>query len=562
MDPITIPEDMSELSDEEMAKLRTKLSERASELAAEEDPSDEIIDQIEAIAEAVEAINVQSDQRAEAATARRERLDKAMSSLAGPPEEEEKEEEPATTEVSAEDEGENKTVAEPVAETEAAPEAVAASGTRRTSSAGGLATRRPKTNQPKEAPRDFMRATANAIKLPAGSVLSDTFAVAQAIVDTKQGWTRSGNVGAGAQDYVAIASGVKEGFDHSLGLDPMENFTVLQDVRNQLKGDTFQALVAAGGVCAPLTPLYDFFRTAEAQNPVEDALPVANAPRGGIRYIVPPVYTQAEGAVGSFDNFATTAQPDKPCLHVECPDVAEEFVSAVTQCVEFDNLQYRVFPEQVSSFMEDVAVIFAQAKERKHLDYIDSRSTAVSADTGYGAARSLMYEWTLAASAYRKRAQMRRNAMLQLFVPDWAVDVIKADMANDGDDGLNFMNVPDSDVNAMLRSHGLDPTWTNDTADALRATQEMRGAQAAGLLNDWPALVTAYLFAPGTFVRLDAGTLDVGLVRDSTLNKQNNVQLFMEEWTGTAQLGQESIRLTSTVCASGARPDYVVPFCP
>lgn len=45
-------------------------------------------------------------------------------------------------------------------------------------------------------------------------------------------------------------------------------------------------LVVSGGVCAPLpAPRYDVFRLA---SPVEDAMPVLSAPRGAVRFPLPP----------------------------------------------------------------------------------------------------------------------------------------------------------------------------------------------------------------------------------------------------------------------------------
>lgn len=42
--------------------------------------------------------------------------------------------------------------------------------------------------------------------------------------------------------------------------------------------------------------------------------------------------------------------------------------------------------------------------------------------------------------------------------------------------------------------------------------------------------VVWYLFPEGTFSRADAGTLDLGVVRDSTLNSTNDYRYFAESW--------------------------------
>ena len=78
------------------------------------------------------------------------------------------------------------------------------------------------------------------------------------------------------------------------------------------------------------------------------------------------------------------------------------------------------------------------------------------------------------------------------------------------------------------------------------------GAQVAGALNEFPASVVWYLFSEGTFLFLDGGTLDLGLVRDSTLNGTNDYKIFLETFEGVAKVGLESLKVTSPVNLWGA----------
>jgi hypothetical protein len=68
------------------------------------------------------------------------------------------------------------------------------------------------------------------------------------------------------------------------------------------------------------------------------------------------------------------------------------------------------------------------------------------------------------------------------------------------------------------------------------------------------------MFAPGTYVRLDGGTLDVGIVRDSILNGTNDLQIFSEQWVQVCQVGLESLRLEITLCPDGTGPEPVTPL--
>jgi len=369
-----------------------------------------------------------------------------------------------------------------------------------------------------------------------------------------------GNIPHGTNEMLSIATGTKTFVDDApmLGLDPNQNLTALREIQ--------QALVASGEFCTPQTQLYDFFRLAVPIRDVEDALPTAQAPRGGIRYIQANCTIGCPDGIGSYTYGPDTpGGPDsenedfeKPCCRVTCPEIAESLVEAVTQCTVFDNLQYRTFPELIEDFMADVAIQFTLKKQRFYLDQIDAASTATTGIGSYGAVRSLFYDWMIAAVAYRKRQHMARNAPLQIFAPDWTLDVIKADLFNDGDEGLNYLNVPDSLVTQGLASRNLDVTWYYDDPTSFLGQNPLTEAQAGAKapLNDFPAEVVAFMFAPGTFVKLDGGTLDLGLVRDHTLNKSNDFAMFMEEWLGFAMLGCESVRIDSLVCPSGSRAPY------
>jgi hypothetical protein len=546
-----MPEDLSAMSDEELIEMRASIAARAEEIAGSEELTDADIEEITALADAGDAIASELQAREAAATARNDKVAEAMSRLKT---------EDAIEELEVEDTVDEQ--AEVVSEEEitediTAEEQVPVAATADDDKTQALAAARPAAAAPKttEEPREFMRASAHATGVREGHVFSNPFEVANAIARKRASMTVMPE---GVRDFVPIATGMKEGIEFSVGNDAVENFGVLRNVQTQAA-----ALVASGGCVPPITPLYDFYRLAVAQNPVEEGLQVVQAPRGGIRYIQSPdtasALTEANAgldvsAVGR-DYDAVSGDGPKAVATVSCPTVAEEQVEAVSQVIQFDNLQYRTFPEQVEAFLEDVAVAFASKKEVYYLDAIDAASTAATSTPSYGASRGLMSDWTLAAVAYRKRHGMRRDAIVNIIAPDWAIEMVKLDIALDHSMGHNFWDISDAQALAGLRARGIEPIWHNDSVTS--AGQKFDTAQSAGALNAFPSTVVSYVMAPGTFVRLDGGTLDVGLVRDSTLNGTNDLQLFMEEWIGIAQLGFESVKLTSTTSVDGSGPAAV-----
>jgi hypothetical protein len=389
----------------------------------------------------------------------------------------------------------------------------------------------------------------------------DRMELATAITKKRHGMN---NASSGSYERIVLATAQSD-LPNKVAGGAEENFSVFDTVRTSwaLESQQRTSLVASGGNCAPLPPSYEFFRLAEQINPVEQALPTVEAPRGGIRFITPPdwtdalagvrVTTEAEDAAGYGDASGLTAP--KPCVHVDCPPIEECRVDAVSQCVEFGNLNYRVFPEQVAAFLEDLAVAFTSTKEIFYLDAIDATSTAVTLGYGgqtYGATRTSTLSILSLAANYRRRQHMAINAVLTLMLPSWYVEFIKSDMVNDHALGMSFLNAGEAEVTAWLASNNLDVVWYYDSATG--AGQAFNDAQGANAQNMFPATVVAYLFAPGTYVRLDGGTLDVGIVRDSILNGTNDLQIFSEQWVQVCQVGLESIRLELELCPTGVGP--------
>ena len=427
----------------------------------------------------------------------------------------------------------------------------------------GLSDRRPAAAAPVESSIGerrsvALRSTGTAQGIAEGEVL-DAKKLALAISAKHHQLSK---LGAGAiVEPIVVATAVTEfPREQMLTSGAEENFTVLANLTKQA-----ESLVASGGNCAPLSPSYEFFRMAEPQSPVEDCLPVVGAPRGGIRFIQSPdfrdasggvrVTTEAEDAAGYTNQTPPGTTAPKPCVSVTCPDVVDCQVSAVSQCVTFGNLNYRTFPEQIQSFLEDLAVIFAETKEVYYLDAIAANSTVVNITPPYGATRGTVFSILLAAHAYRKRNHMALDAMLDIVVPDTIIPFLKADMVNDHALGLGFLNATADDVAQIFRSWNLNPCFYYDSTTAQGAAANLEQPQLAGGLNPWPTTYVMYLFAPGTFVRLDGGTLDVGLVRDSFLNSVNDLQLFSEQWVQVCKVGIESIALNVTLCSDGGGPE-------
>jgi hypothetical protein len=122
------------------------------------------------------------------------------------------------------------------------------------------------------------------------------------------------------------------------------------------------------------------------------------------------------------------------------------------------------------------------------------------------------------------------------------LDAAREDLAMQipGDDKLA---VADATITSYLNARNVNVTWHMDDAMA---------AQSAGAMNQFPATFKWYLFAEGTFLFLDGGTLDLGIVRDSGLVGTNDYITFTETFEGLAKVGVESLQVTTTTQTQGA----------
>jgi hypothetical protein len=88
----------------------------------------------------------------------------------------------------------------------------------------------------------------------------------------------------------------------------------------------------------------------------------------------------------------------------------------------------------------------------------------------------------------------------------------------------------------VAQAHG-DETW-NLTRDDVMA--------------NWDADVDWFAWWEGSFLFADGGVIDLGIIRDSTLNAQNRLQTFYESWEMAARIGgYQAMRVMSSLCAGG-----------
>lgn len=383
-----------------------------------------------------------------------------------------------------------------------------------------------------------------------GSKLTSLRQVAQGLLTKRHGMNRASG-GEGEQHIVATIE-TEYSADRVLTRTDAEG--------NKAKIDAVvspEAIVAAGGLTAPVETSYDIYELGETDaRPVRDALPKFNAERGGIRFLTSPTMSDLEGAVSvwTLQDDIDAASPDapnpvKPCLRVKAGEEVEVFVEAIPLCLTFGNLQSRAYPELVERHIKLGMVWHARFAEIRLLTRIGQLSTNVTADSELGAARDIFNQIEAAAAAYRNRYRIASDTTLRVMFPEWFRNALRADLIKqlpgDGRDGT--FNLGEAEINSWFSARNIAVTWFIDGEAG-----QIMGEQETGALNGFPTDLVWYMFTEGTFLFLDAGTLDLGLVRDSTLNGTNDYKIFLETFEGVAKVGIESLRITSELRLLGA----------
>ena len=375
----------------------------------------------------------------------------------------------------------------------------------------------------------------------AGSSISSMAEVAEAMAKRLHGLRRV-NGGDGEQHIVAsISTQFPE--ERTLNQDAQANWDKVQAVVGP------EALVAAGGHQAPFEVKYDIFGLGSAVRPVRDSLPRFQADRGGIRYITPPVLSSYAGAVGVWTAANDSAETPSPAskLSLTVAAAAETTVStdAVTLQLQFGNLLSRAYPELIARHNELGLIQHAREAEGNLMAKIGAASTAVTSTSVIGMGRDFLVQLGRAAAAYRSRHRLDADAPLRAIIPAWVKDAMAADLtlAMPGDSTLNAYG----EIDAYIASRGIIATYALDSSSGA----SYFSAQSSGAMNEFPDTFIWYLFAEGSFLFLDGGTLDLGVIRDSTLVGTNDYKMFVETFENVALVGVESLQVTSTINVNG-----------
>lgn len=562
-----LPEDLAGLSDEDIQALRAEYEEAGDKIEAndaefigERTPAELLAAYDEGL-EALEAIVTEQRERKERERNYAAEMEarKAKRQEVTAADEPEPEPEPDDGDDDGAESEEKDKVLEVVAEAEEATEEAAEKAEEATeevekerklvlASAPKLPRRVPQSRpapSPETEGKSILRATGGLGAVTAGEILDTEKLVAALIEANNTGTARQGFSEKVKVAHAEIPYPPERRLDNRDAISNSEKIMAVMPQRLDR-----ESLVASGGLCAPLTPFYDLPVLSVANRPVKNSLPSFQAARGGVS--VPSAISMADVSAGvdivtaSQDEAAGTDVYPKACLDVTCDPYTDYEISMIYACVTHGNLGARSWPERVRAVAELQAAWHARVAEGNLLDGIAAASTSVTVSATYGAVSSVLNAILAAGDGMRSRHRLNPNTRLRALLPDWARSLLVADLVNSQ---FNRFDVSIEGVQELLSRIGrIDAVFYLDEA---AGAGQIFGAESGGALDAWPTNMVGYLYPEGSFLFLDQGTLDLGIVRDSVLNSTNDFQSFMETFEGIAFVGIESLELTFTICPTG-----------
>jgi hypothetical protein len=320
--------------------------------------------------------------------------------------------------------------------------------------------------------------------------------------------------------------------------------------------------------------MYDFFNIADAPSGILD-LPTVGVTRGGLQWPVSPaigdVFFQAGGSnpasgFGGFAfSFANTSDPwlwseaddqatvtgsvNKPTLRVPCSTFTSGRLEAYGLTLTAGNLTDSAYPEQTQNFLRLLRTAYAHAINARLISLVVSGSTAYSGlgASGKPATQTFLDAVELAATDYRNKFAMSDDAVLEVLLPRYVLAIIRADMG--WRTKVERESVADSVIRGWFADRGVRVQFVSDWQ--VRSTAQF-GLNVTTLVT-WPTATDMVIYAPGTFLHGQGMSLDLGVVRDSILNAENDfTAAWAEETHMIAKVGHESRKYTITHAVAGA----------
>ena len=208
----------------------------------------------------------------------------------------------------------------------------------------------------------------------------------------------------------------------------------------------------------------------------------------------------------------------------------------------------RAYPELVRRNQELALIATARFAESRTLRAMWAAITAVAENNSVplGATRDTIFTLSTLATSFRNRHRMEPTDTIDAWAPAWLRDQVAMDlMTQTPGDGPNF-GVALSEIDGYLGSRNINVTWYLDNVAGWGGVSQICAAD-----HTIPVNAAVIMAPPGSYLHLDGGTLDLGVVRDVDLVGTNEYIEFTESFENVAFVGIEALGVTLPVLVVG-----------
>lgn len=585
---LEIPENLSDLSAEDLGDLRSKAVDAFQTLYAGGEFTDEDLATLGTLTEGIEVLSAEISAREQAAAERAAKAAEMAAKVgadkpAPSPADDDEDDTPAEEKADAEadiaeaeaekataEEAEKKAKAaaadvETEAQVDAEPEAVTAAAPRGPIKLSGIRrhvhTPAPAITEETSVEDTAPKARMTVADVPGFAADSDaSFEDLAVALDRRLQGFNSGAYAAAARAGRAMSERhslavVRKHFDERATVSSPESADAAMAFAVNEKNLPGGSLVAAGGWCAPSETVYDLLEDESRDGLI--SLPEINVTRGGIKFTKGPKFadlyaapsfnfTEEEAKAGKYlpdaANLGANKVGAKPVYNVPCTEFEEVRLSAAGLHVQANLLQQRGYPELVARTIRGALVAHEHKMSERIIASMERQSTAVSMDSGQiGAAAPILTAIELQVEHYRYAQRLSRSTTLEAVFPYWVHGAIRTDLSRR--EGVDLIDINDARIDAWFRSRGVNPQFVYDW-------QALTGDASA--FKAWGSSLKFLLYSAGTFVKGGQDVITLDTVYDSVLLGQNDyTALFTEEGYLVAKRGHDARVVTVPLNPNG-----------
>ena len=522
-----IPENLGELSREQLDDLRTQATERATELRAAEPTTEnvaeltQLADTLTSLVDRITEIDAQTASRADALA----RIEQAQQRAAEQPNQNEQPEPEQVTEP------EPVTDTTPTAELDPEPEPAMSASAGTTATPRRVADIATTTTTPVPAAttprRDWYRsltAGAEISGVSAGAPFSSATEVGKAFQTRARALLQSRTPGRtvvanahlnGLGDVVTKATGAVE--TNRRLLQAIDTYIAERD-NPERRRDT----VTAAGFCGPCDTITDFCEPEVADQLID--LPSIGIGRGCIEWYPAVDFREFDDYLGGeYCHDDLVEGVEKPCPEIPCPEPVEEQACVVTACATADIVSNWSMSEWTERYVRGILTRHQIRLSNATLARMEAGSEAVlyaAADfAGWGFTAALLSAIEVQAEDIRADSYLGMGDTIRVVMDRWVRSAIRADLVNRG--GVDLLSVSNRRIDEMFQERGILVTWVkNWQADHIGQP----GAQ-----TKFPDTVKFLIYRDGSWVRGLEPVIELSNVYDAALLKQNKLTRFFTE---------------------------------